>query len=505
MLALSSRPIRNIIAVLVLLLLSTTILPSTFAQQDNICRSNDLPTINLNETLTGTVEPNLPTLLCFEAERGSTITVTVQPLSQGLISALDVGTPFIDNTGALVDLPIISERANSAGSSIQGTATIEADGTYLIVVVPLNESRGSFSITLELSGGNVLGTNTDTETSDNNDEPATTDGTANIVYGETDLCTTSFSTAVAYGDTIEDTVSDIQPLLYCFEATEGDIVTIDLTIGELPVAYLLVDPFYDLAETTPRFADALAQVPDETVSREITIPQDGRYVIFVLGLIPESSGDFTLTIDGFAGNIYTCQNDPIETLVNNVWAITDNEGNSLIELVFACSQRLSFSALGGSQIVPFNVTQDDAVFFLYQGRSFTSVSLADGEWLVERDDGETFTFETVADTTVCEDDNVSSLVQGSWFWELDQTQRFFLDFTCDGTVFIDNTQSEPNIGIYEFEDDTLTVDFGGQVVEFRDVVISDEVLATNIVIGDIEPVPFELPNVLYDAPTAEEE
>ncbi|MGB7339505.1 MAG: hypothetical protein WBC91_11490 [Phototrophicaceae bacterium] len=490
--------LSRFIVMILIMVLFTLILPSASAQEDNVCRDAGAPVLTYGDVLTGTIDPTLPfSLFCFDAERGTNVTITIQPQSPNLLTGFIVGTPFINSDGSFEDPLLLEETASTAGTPYQGTVTITSDGTYLILVQSIQDSIGTFNIAIELSGGNVLGssnpepTNADTTSTDG-------DGITNIIFGETDLCTTAFTSPLVYGDTASGSTNDVEPIFYCIEANEADIITLDFTIEAIPMGFFIVDPLYDGTQNAPVYAQGLAQVEGETVNTEFLVPRTGRYVLVVIAAIPET-GNYTVTLNGVAGNVYTCENDPINTLVNKQWGIQDENGTAIIEINIACSERLSIATFGGAIIAPFSVSQEDEFFFIYQNRLYVTTSLSDEEWVIEREDGQSFTLRPLTDETTCSDEQLSALIAGSWLWELDATQSIFFDFTCNGIVLIDDQQSEAFAADYSFADGIITILLGDQPLVFENVTVADD--AMNVLFNGID---FAMRNALYVAPSTEE-
>src|SRR5690606_11449606 len=206
-------------------------------------------------------------------------------------------------------------------------------------------------------------------------------------------------------------------------------------------------------------------------------------------------GDFSLTVSSVAGNVYNCQNEPLNTLITNQWGILDENDVPIIEINVTCSDILAVSTFGGSVVGIYDITQDDEFIFGYQNVVYSTTSLSEDEWVFERlDDGQEFTLQALTDGEACSTGDISTLIQGSWFWELDRTQRFFLDFTCNGLVILADQQTDPIIGHYELVDGDMTILLGQQIVIFEDVEIGEETLSMAF-----NGIPFEIPNLLFEA------
>lgn len=485
--------LARIITLMLIIVSFTLVLPQASAQEDNVCRDSGAPIINYGEVLTGTIDPTLPfSLFCFDADRGTDVTITVQPQSPNLLTAFIVGTPFINSDGAFEDELLLEETATAAGTPYQGTVTITSDGTYLILVQSVQDSIGTFNIAIELSGGNVLGSTNAEPTSDGSDA----DGISNIIFGETDLCATTFTTQIAYGDTVSGSTNDIEPVFYCVEANEADTITLDFTIEAVPMGFFIVEPFYDGTQNAPVYAQGLAQNEGETINGEFFVPRTGRYVIIVISAVADT-GNYSFTLNGTSGNVYNCDNDPINTLVSQQWGVEDDSGTPIVEINVACSERLSVATFGGAIVAPFSVSQEDEFFFIYQNRLYVTTSLTDEEWIIEREDGQTFTLNPLTSDTDCSNDE--ALIFASWIWELDPTQRIFFDFTCNGIVLIDDQQSEAFTADYNFVDDTITILLGEQPIIFENVVIDAGEMS--VLFAGAE---FVIRDALYEAPETDE-
>lgn len=470
-------------------------IPSTIAQDSNLCRDTGAPEIGFGETIGGGLDINLPFMIfCFDAERANEITVTIEPTSNNLLTAFIVGTPFInDATGGLSDEPLLDEIATAPASPYQGTTTIPADGTYVILVEALQETQGTFNITLEQSGGSVLGAQDATEVPQ-------AGGISNIIYGETDLCTTSFSADINYGDTVDGSVTGTTPLYYCFEAQEADIVTIDISMtGAVPPAYFVTEPFFDNSANALVFTQAIIQSPETTATSEFIAPISGTFVIIVF-VQSDDAADFSLSISSVEGNIYNCSNEPLSILTAHQWGFVDPEsGTPLIEINIACSERLSVATFGGGIVSAYSITQEDEFFFVYQQRLYITQSLTETEWVIEREDGEQYTLQAITDETVCSDDALTQLITGSWVWQPDPTQTIFFDFTCNGIAIIDLQQDEAFTTDYTFDGEEIIILLGETPLIFENVVLEDAAMTVSL-----QGVEFELQNILYSAPSTEE-
>lgn len=474
-------------------------IPSATAQESNVCRDTGAPEIAFGETASGVLDINFPFMVfCFDAERANEITVTIEPTSNNLLTAFIVGTPFInDATGALSDEPLLDQVASAPASPYQGTVTIPADGTYVILVEALQETQGTFNVTLEQSGQSVLGAQDATEVPETT---ASADGITNIIYGQTDLCTTAFSSDIAYGDTVEGSVTGTTPLYYCFEAQEADIVTIDITMtGDVPPAYFVTEPFFDNTANSLVYAQAIVQSPETSATSEFIAPISGTYVIIVF-VQSDDASDFSLSISSVAGNVYDCSNEPLNTLTSHQWGIVDPETETpVIEINIACSERLSVATFGGGLVSAYSVTQDDEFFFLYQQRVYVTQSLSDTEWVIEREDGQQYTLQALTDGESCSDETLQQLIEGSWVWQPDPTQTIFFDFTCNGIAIIDIQQDEAFATDYSFDGEEIIILLGETPLIFEDIVLEDAMMTVTL-----QGTEFVLQNVLYDAPSEEE-
>ncbi len=474
-------------------------IPSTTAQESNLCRDTGAPEIAFGETAQGVLDINFPFMIfCFEAERANEITVTIEPTSNNLLTAFIVGTPFInDATGALSDEPLLDEIATAPASPYQGTVTIPADGTYVILVEALQETQGTFNVSIEQSGGSVLGAQDATEVPETT---ANANGITNIIYGQTDLCTTAFSSDINYGDTVEGSVTGTTPLYYCFEAQEADIVTIDLTMtGDVPPAYFVTEPFFDNTANSLVYAQAIVQSAETPATSEFIAPISGTYVIIVF-VQSDDVSDFSLSISSVAGNIYDCSNEPLSTLTSRQWGVLDAETETpLIEINIACSERLAVATFGGAVVSVYSITQDDEFYFIYQQRLYVTQSLSDTEWVIEREDGEQYTLQALSDGEACSDEAIQQLIEGSWVWQPDPTQTIFFDFTCNGIVMIDIQQDEAFATDYTFDGEEIIMLLGETPLIFEDVVLEDATMTVTLQGAEVV-----LQNILYDAPSDEE-
>ena len=501
---------RAIITMMIVLSSLTLFSPLTSAQENNICRDTDAPVIAPGENLTGFLDPNLPiSEFCFDAERGTDVTVTISPVTQNLSTILIIGTPFVDNAGQFVDDVLVLEEAPQDGSPYSSTATITSDGTYLISVQGPQNIQGTFNISLEVSSGNVLGSTSPTETADTTSstdaeaEVTPDDGMTaieDIVFGVTDLCTVDVTNPLAFGETVEGSGGDIEPAFYCFDASAGDIITVEFNItGEVPMGYVVVDPLYDGTPNSVVYSQGFAQLAGESFSDEFFIDRDDQYALIVFSIAENATGEFSLSMDAVAANIYTCDNEPLNTLASREWGVSAEDGTPVIEINIACSPRLSIAAFGGATVTQYSVSQEDEFFFIYQNRLYTTIALSNDEWVIQREDGAEYTLAPISDPDVCSDEALQSLIQGSWLWSLDATQSIFFDFTCNNIVLIDDGQNPSIVGDYDYTDDSINITIGEQIIAFAGILAGDDIIT-----ADFNGVAVELQNVLYEADVTEE-
>ncbi len=502
---------RTIISLMIVLSSLTLFLPLAAAQENNVCRDTDATVIAPGEVLTGFLNPNFPIIeFCFDAERGTDVTITITPATQNLLTVLVVGTPFVDNNGLFVDDVLVLEESPEDGSPYSGTATITSDGTYLISVQGAQNVQGAFDISLEVSSGNVLGSTTPTEESDTS---STTDNTTEIipdddgittvdeiVFGSTDLCTVDVTGSLVFGETVEGSGGDIEPAFYCFDASAGDIITAEFNItSEVPMGYVVVDPLYDGTPASIVYSQGFVQLEGETFTDEFFIDRDDRYALIVFSIAEGATGEFSLSLDAVAANIYTCDNEPLNTLTSREWGMLAEDGTALIEINIACSPRLSFAAFGGALITQYSITQQDEFYFVYQNRLYTTISLSEEEWIIQREDGVEFTLQTLSEPDACSDEALQLLIGGSWLWSLDATQSIFFDFTCNGIVLIDDNQNPPIAGGYDYTGDSINITIGDQLITFTSIVAAEELIT-----ADFNGIVVELQNILYEAEATEE-
>ncbi|MGJ3237512.1 MAG: hypothetical protein ACFE0Q_02285 [Anaerolineae bacterium] len=463
------------------------------AQDDNLCRDTGAPTIAFGETLGGVVDPTIPfSLFCFEAERGNTMTVTLAPSSPNLLTGFVVNTPFVNSQGSFTDAPLGEAIATQAGAPYQQTVEIPADGTYVIFVQSLQDTQGAFNITLERSGENVLGT-MEEETPD--DDQTASEGISNIVLGETDLCTTIYSSNISYDEVIEDSTDDTEPLFYCFEGSEGDLVTVDFSLeSDVPMGFFVVDPLYDGTQNAIVYTRGIAETPDQPVNNEFLLPADGRYVLIIVSAV-QDTGSYSFTVSSMEGNIYTCDNEPLSTLTSHQWGIRDTGDTPAITVNIACSDVLALSTFGGALVAVYDVTQDDEFVFVYQNRLFVTTALSDEEWVIENEqDGQVYTLQALNDVGACTTDDVQTLIRGSWRWELGAGQTVLFDFTCNGVVIIDNQQEDLFTAPYTLTDNEITIDLGIETLTLSDITIAEAGIDMTL-----DGMAFTLENTLYES------
>lgn len=494
---------QRIIPVMILLaLLLTVFIPLSSAQERNICRDTDAPIINFGETLVGFLDPNLPVSdFCFDAERGTDVTVTLTPITQNLVTALIVGTPFVDSDGIFVDDILILEESPANSSAYSGTASIPSDGTYLISVQGAQNIQGTFSITLELSGGNVLGSSNTTNSNDTtsnteaetNPENASALGIADIVFGETDLCTVDVTISLTLNEAVESFASDVEPAFYCFEASAGDIITVNFSIlSDVPMAYLIVDPLYDASPNANVYSQGFAQIQGEAFTNEFLLERSGHYALLTFSLAENAIGNFSLSLSSVTANVYTCDNEPLATLALREWGVIAEDGTEFIEINIACSERLSIATFGAEIITQYGITQTDEFFFFYQNRLYTTTSLSQDEWVIQGEDGQDFALQALSSPDTCSNEALQNLIRGSWLWTRDANQFIFFDFTCNGIVLIDDQQNPSFTGDYDYSDNTINIVIGDQVTIFSNIEVGE-----GIILADFNGGVIQLQDVLY--------
>jgi hypothetical protein len=120
---------------------------------------------------------------------------------------------------------------------------------------------------------------------------------------EEDYC--DYSEEIEYGDTFEAEINDDQYVVgFCFEAEEGDVITIEsvATDGDLDVAMTLADPY--LEEVYAENDDATRRTTDSQI--EYKVEEDGVYFIAVyrVGLEDgDTSGTFEITLENEADSL----------------------------------------------------------------------------------------------------------------------------------------------------------------------------------------------------------
>ncbi len=250
--------------------------------------AEDFPVIEYGDTVEGEItDDSVAFIFCFDGLEDDEIVISMTATSGDLDTLLFLTDPTLEETFADND----DIARGNTDSEIE--FTLPADGAYLIVATRFNVSDGSsegdFELSLEVVGGPSVDGGADGGKED--------DGGADSGSGDVDasLCADvalEFDPpVVAYGDTIENEISDEFPaFVLCFVGNEGDVVsiTIEATRGDLEPVVLVLDG---------QFEETIASTEDEI---EFELPADGAYVILVSRVDftdGDTEGEFELTLE----------------------------------------------------------------------------------------------------------------------------------------------------------------------------------------------------------------
>jgi hypothetical protein len=249
---------------------------------DGTYHTESAEAIEYGDTVEGEVTDDLSYVVySFEGSEGDVVTISMVDTSRS--NSLDPLVILLDEEGSEVT------RNDDAGSinlpdsfdAMIDHFELPADGVYYIVATRFGEftgiGGGHFSLRLDEGDG---------------DSARTYDVDA--------------AEAIEYGDTVEGEVTSDSPfILYSFEGSEGDMVTISMVDtsrdGALDPQVILLDE--DGSELV-RNDDALSSdvVPDFQDSQiaAFELPADGTYFIVATRFLEDlgnSEGDFALTLD----------------------------------------------------------------------------------------------------------------------------------------------------------------------------------------------------------------
>jgi hypothetical protein len=250
----------------------------------------DAESIAYGDTVEGEITDDSYVVYSFEGLEGDVVTITMIDTSRN--DTLDPMVILLDE-----DLLEITRNDDSGSDelpdrfdSLIDHYELPSDGTYYIVATRFGEfsgtGEGEFELALE-EGGTTVSNANDARTEE-------------IVYD------TSDAESIEYGDSVEGEVTSDEPfVVYSFEGSEGDEVTITLIDtsrnGSLDPQIILLDADGNEIMRNDD-AGSTADLPDNLDSQisEFELEDDGTYYIVATRFGEEfggSEGDFELTLD----------------------------------------------------------------------------------------------------------------------------------------------------------------------------------------------------------------
>lgn len=487
------------------LLILTLAFPSA-AQDENFCRTEISQMMEIGDTLTGAITANVGVgFFCFEGERGDTVTVTVEVTDGRLIPVIWITDPVFDVSNP--DEPLAYNEANREGGSAEVTFEIDASDTYLIVVLSLQNTLGTYEVSLDAEGRSILGeTEEPTEQTDPNEteEPEATEteepenngsggngiDLSEIDPGDTNICRLDGVEDLEYGDSATGELNEDFPYaFYCFEGEAGDFVSLEVgtASGDIVMQVAIADKFFDFASA---YAVGLGEEREDTIEIEFEVPEDGDYLI-VINMLDGESGEFYLEFTGEGGLDFSCSNEPLSTLTSQQWMLASSDAESpLVTINLSCDGQVALSTMGAAEVGFYNISQDGELFFAFGNEVFTTVSLDAEGWTIANSQGTEYQFVPVPDTN-CSEEAMAALINASWALDIGDGDIIF-SFTCNG-IFILSAPDQSFASTYVYEDDEISLHIEGQPLVFEDVVIEDDELSASFNGDDIE-----LENVLAD-------
>jgi|GEM_PF-2077100 len=215
-------------------------------------------TIESGETVFGNLLSGLQDHWTFAGETGQDVVIAV------FSDDFDTYLELLDPDGRSI---ASNDDFNGLNSQIE--TTLPDDGDYTILVYGFSDTAaGSYELLLDIADATA-------QTDDGKgDETETTDA------GGGDL---------AYGDSIDATLSEGAQDQYTFSGSEDDEITIVMT-GDFDTLLELVDDSGNVVAANDDFDGRNSQI-------DFVLPADGVYTIIARSFANNSSGDYTLTLE----------------------------------------------------------------------------------------------------------------------------------------------------------------------------------------------------------------
>jgi hypothetical protein len=464
---------------LLLLIFLALSVPSFAQEGENYCRAQIAQTIEYNETIPGLIDSQIPVaFFCFNGERGDDVTVTVEVTDGRLIPVLFITDPVFNEED--LQNPLGAGQANREGGTAEAEFSIDSSDTYLIVVYGLENTLGTFDITIEAETSSIIGGGTDngndsSEETESPDEDGNNGGSSDpsdIAFGETNICRLDDTEFLEYGDSTTGEL-DGETLVshwYCFEAQAGDVVTVEVGTesGDLVMVGLIADPFFDLTENTV-FAVDVARNRSDSAEVQYAIPEDGDYLIWVQ-IAEGNAGEYYLELRAEAAVPLDCSAEPLSSLISQQWMLAPAEGEAPLVLAnLTCDGQIAVSTMGAPEVGFFELDDAGKANFVYGNRLFSTVSFDATGWTIANSEGTEYSLVPVPDTN-CADEATAALIGATWQYGSGE-EAAYLSFTCNGIVVV-NVQGQTGAQDYTFIDGTISINLGDDAsIEFENVVI----------------------------------
>jgi hypothetical protein len=250
--------------------------------------TGDAESIEYGDTVEGEISDDEPVILyTFEGSEGDVVTITMIDTSRS--GELDPYIQLVNEDGDVLtdnddhddaDLP---DNFDSQITEFE----LEDDGTYIIVASRFGQENGSsegeYELTLD-DGGNSGGNDDDDD-----------DGGDGGDGGDIEIID------IEYGDSVEGEISDDEEfVVYAFEASEGDVVTITMIdtsrSGDLDPYLQLADSEGEVIADNDDHDDADLDDSLDSQITEFEIEEDGTY--FIVATRFSGEGEFELTLEG---------------------------------------------------------------------------------------------------------------------------------------------------------------------------------------------------------------
>lgn len=473
---------------LVLLAILAIVVPSSFAQQQYRCGVNVMETIEYGEVIQSAIDYNQAAFFCFDAERGDTVTAIVQPIegSGNLAPSVYITKGVNESEQDIFDNAFAEGIATEILQPVGASVTIDADNTYMIMVIGGQGTRGEFVLGLQVEEAqSILGTTTDAEATE---EALSPDSLAPETIN---LCELEDVGAVPlnYGNTLNASITpEVPQALFCFEGKAGEFAKIRVgnVSGEI-IPFVVIGNPIATAEGTEIYAQGVAGNTDEAAQIIYELLEDGTYLIAV-GPANSVAGEFFIELStaDAAPVDFTCENEPLSILSQSQWVLTLNEDeNQNIIYTIGCTNTIIMNIFGGNFILDYRINSEGAFVFVMGDKEFSTVSLDENNWVVQSsgDDEQELTLERITNES-CGEAPLSELIRGAWI--IEGESLFVVDFMCNGVAFVDN-QGVTVAANYTLEDSVIEIIIpeANQLLFAGEIVVDGDSMILRDAQGDI--------------------